>query len=89
MLAIIWADALLAVIPVQELKNSLNMLSPKEKQEMLQDARNTQRRGAFRQARTCGPLPSFDAYLEFFNSVHKVFTRVSSAPSLTRGHFKL
>ncbi len=65
------------------------MLSSKEKQEMLQDARNTQRRDAFRQARVGDSLLSFDAYLEFLNSVHKVFAHVASTPKLTRGHFKL
>ncbi|MBI5415268.1 MAG: hypothetical protein HZA29_00470 [Candidatus Omnitrophica bacterium] len=48
-----------------------------------------QRRDAFRQARAADPLPSFDAYLEFLNSVHKIFARISSNPNLTRGHFKL
>ncbi len=65
------------------------MLSSTEKQEILQDARNAQRRDAFRHARTRDPLPSFDVYLEFLNSVQKVFARVSTAPNLTRGHFKL
>ncbi|MBI5150414.1 MAG: hypothetical protein HZA28_06555 [Candidatus Omnitrophica bacterium] len=65
------------------------MLSSVEKQEILQDARNVQRRDAFRQARAGDPAPSFDAYLEFLNSVHKVFARISSNPNLTRGHFKL
>jgi hypothetical protein len=65
------------------------MLSPTEKQEILQDTRNTRRKDAFRQARASDPLPSFDAYLEFLDSVHKVFARISSAPNLTRGHFKL
>lgn len=65
------------------------MLSFAEKQEMLQDARNLQRRDAFRQTRAGDFLPSLDAYLEFLNSAHKVFARVSSAPNLTRGHFKL
>ena len=51
------------------------MLSPTEKQEMFQDARNPQRRDAFRQARAGDSLPSLDAYLEFLKSVHKVFAR--------------
>ncbi|OGX10038.1 MAG: hypothetical protein A2Y05_01760 [Omnitrophica WOR_2 bacterium GWA2_53_43] len=65
------------------------MLSSTEKQEILQDARNAQRRDAFRQARAGDSLPSFDAYLKFLDSVHKVFARISSAPNLTCGHFKL
>ena len=66
------------------------MLSPVEKQEMLQDACSTKRRDAFRQARAGDSLPSLDAYLKFLDSVHKVFAHISSAPKqLTRGHFKL
>ena len=65
------------------------MLSPVEKREILQDARNTRRRNAFRQAQARDPLPSLDAYLEFLNGVHKTFSQTFPAPDPSRGHFKL
>ncbi len=65
------------------------MLSPVEKDEILQDARSARRKDAFRQARAGDSLTSLDAYLEFLNSVHKVFAHISIAPKLTRGYFKL
>jgi|GEM_PF-2998058 len=66
------------------------MLSPAEKQEILQDARNANRRDAFRQTRVQEALPSFDAYLKFLNCVQQTFSQaVSSVLIQSRQHFKL
>ncbi len=65
------------------------MLSTVEKKEMLQDARSARRKDAFRKTNALDPLPSFDAYLEFLNSVNKTFATTPPAINPSRGCFKL
>ncbi len=67
------------------------ILSRKEKQEMLEDARSLKRRDAFRKAQPLtAEAPSFDAYLKFLNGVHKVFSQVSATSvSSSKAKFKL
>ena len=65
------------------------MFSPKEKQEMLKDARSAKRRDAFRQARLAQPLPSLDAYLEFLVEAQKIFPQKPFVAPPAKGCFKL
>ncbi|OGX27717.1 MAG: hypothetical protein A3D10_02805 [Omnitrophica WOR_2 bacterium RIFCSPHIGHO2_02_FULL_48_11] len=70
------------------------MLSTKEKKEMLQDAGCAKRRDSFRRAQssveTAASNPSFDAYLKFLTTVHKVFSRVEISSLKSSGkNFKL
>lgn len=66
------------------------MLSTQEKKEILQDACCSKRRAAFRKTETASPHPSFDAYLKFLASVHKVFSHVPVSIQKSLGkNFKL
>lgn len=62
------------------------MLSNKEKEEMLEDAKSAERRAHFRFGRSKKQgLDSVDEYLLFLNSVQKVFApfKIFRAPTST------
>ena len=66
------------------------MLSKKEKQEMLADARSAKRREAFRKARVEASDVSLDTYLKFLDSVVRTFSGLSQSVSKPAGNnFKL
>lgn len=67
------------------------MLSRREKLEMLKDAQNPKRKDAFRQSKVTDPIPSFEAYINFLNGVHKAFSRqtASSINALSSQKFQL
>lgn len=54
------------------------MLSPKEKEEMKNDAQCDVRRESFRIAQSMKPLKNFDDYLKFLSQVQKTFDRISN-----------
>jgi hypothetical protein len=56
----------------------LKMLSPEEKEEMLKDGRDIERRNAFRRARRSGRSqnPSFDFYLRTISDIQRVFNSI-------------
>ena len=66
------------------------MLSKKEKQEMLSDARSAKRRDAFRKLRVAPSRDSLDSYLRFLDTVVKTFGKISSFVTKPPGsNFKL
>ena len=54
------------------------MLSPKEKQELLNDAKSAERREAFKKTvrNTRFSDDSLDPYLKFLRGMHKIFDRI-------------
>ena len=66
------------------------MLSDREKQEMLEDARSESRRKAFAQAKERSLVPmSGPEFLEFLNNNQKLFLQQSSPHKIMGNNFKL
>ena len=60
--------------------NGCNRLSEYERQELLEDARNVQRKRAFLSARTKTQTGTFDDYVDFLSEVMPLF---ASSPRKT------
>ena len=63
------------------------MLSNEEKQEMLIDAKSDRRRSDFRSGAPSGiPRGSIDEYIDFLDSVQKIFSpfKISTKPTLAK-----
>lgn len=61
------------------------MLSEEEKREMLEDAKSAARREHFRTAKKDLRPCTFDEYIEFLNSIQKIFGafKISTTPTPT------